>query len=245
MFRRFVQRLVSSGAQVRAASGPRRLHLACGDHGKTGWINVDLFGPGADLRLDLREPLPFPATRSPKSTRSTFSSTSTIRTSSIPSVGTLKRPTRRRRHCCSCASAVACSLPAEYWTLSCLTPKDSLPNMSPGARWGFRWTDGGGRSGATRRCTACTICSGRAASTSTATGEETLARVLQSAGFVDVVRRSYDPARDAANQRDRIAVHDRRETRRARFGEWADVRHPPFARPADEHAATRSLVRWN
>jgi len=29
--------------------------------------------------------------------------------------------------------------------------------------------------------------------------EETLARVLQSAGFVDVVRRSYDPARDAAN----------------------------------------------
>src|SRR6476660_5531456 len=45
--------------RFETASGPRRLHLACGDHGKTGWINVDLFGPGADLRLDLREPLPF------------------------------------------------------------------------------------------------------------------------------------------------------------------------------------------
>ena len=45
--------------RFETASGPCRLHLACGDHGKTGWINVDLFGPGADLRLDLREPLPF------------------------------------------------------------------------------------------------------------------------------------------------------------------------------------------
>lgn len=39
---------------------PVRLNLACGHHPKAGWINVDLFGPGADLRLDLREPMPFP-----------------------------------------------------------------------------------------------------------------------------------------------------------------------------------------
>jgi predicted SAM-dependent methyltransferase len=35
------------------------MNLACGFHPKPGWINVDLFAPEADLRLDLRRPLPF------------------------------------------------------------------------------------------------------------------------------------------------------------------------------------------
>lgn len=35
------------------------LNLASGFHPKPGWINVDLFAPEADLRLDLRRPLPF------------------------------------------------------------------------------------------------------------------------------------------------------------------------------------------
>src|SRR5262249_44388667 len=39
---------------------PVCLNLASGYHPNPGWINVDLFAPGADLRLDLREPMPFP-----------------------------------------------------------------------------------------------------------------------------------------------------------------------------------------
>jgi predicted SAM-dependent methyltransferase len=39
--------------------GPVRLNLGSGYHPKPGWINVDLLAPQADLRLDLREPLPF------------------------------------------------------------------------------------------------------------------------------------------------------------------------------------------
>src|SRR5262245_5055226 len=35
------------------------INLASGFHPKRGWINVDLFAPQADLRLDLRRPLPF------------------------------------------------------------------------------------------------------------------------------------------------------------------------------------------
>lgn len=47
---------------VRTASSvefPCALHIGCGPNRKPGWINID-FGPGADLCLDLREPLPFP-----------------------------------------------------------------------------------------------------------------------------------------------------------------------------------------
>ncbi|MCC5916041.1 MAG: methyltransferase domain-containing protein [Cryomorphaceae bacterium] len=37
-----------------------KLHLACGEVYKEGWVNIDLFSKGADLKLDLRRPLPFP-----------------------------------------------------------------------------------------------------------------------------------------------------------------------------------------
>jgi predicted SAM-dependent methyltransferase len=39
---------------------PTKLHLGCGRNRKDGWVNIDLFDSGADLRLDLREPWPFP-----------------------------------------------------------------------------------------------------------------------------------------------------------------------------------------
>lgn len=41
-------------------SPPPKLNLGCGENVKPGWLNVDLFKDTADLRLDLREPLPFP-----------------------------------------------------------------------------------------------------------------------------------------------------------------------------------------
>jgi predicted SAM-dependent methyltransferase len=37
-----------------------RLHVGCGPNYKPGWVNIDL-SPQGDLRLDIREPLPFPA----------------------------------------------------------------------------------------------------------------------------------------------------------------------------------------
>lgn len=48
---------------LRLALGYRRavglrLHLGCGHNLKQGWVNIDL-GSGADLTLDLREALPF------------------------------------------------------------------------------------------------------------------------------------------------------------------------------------------
>lgn len=39
---------------------PLKLNLGSGPNIKPGWLNIDLFDPGADLQLDLREPWPFP-----------------------------------------------------------------------------------------------------------------------------------------------------------------------------------------
>lgn len=51
-------------ALARAADGfvpPHRLHLACGNVRKDGWINIDIVEtPATDLVLDLAQDLPFP-----------------------------------------------------------------------------------------------------------------------------------------------------------------------------------------
>jgi predicted SAM-dependent methyltransferase len=39
---------------------PLKLNLGCGPNARPGWLNIDLFEPGADLQLDLREDWPFP-----------------------------------------------------------------------------------------------------------------------------------------------------------------------------------------
>jgi len=49
-------------ARQLMADASDKLHLGCGPNHKAGWLNVDLSG-AADLKLDLREPLPFPDNR--------------------------------------------------------------------------------------------------------------------------------------------------------------------------------------
>jgi predicted SAM-dependent methyltransferase len=45
--------------RAQSISGRRlRLHIGCGADVRSGWLNIDL-EPAADLRLDLRRPLPF------------------------------------------------------------------------------------------------------------------------------------------------------------------------------------------
>jgi predicted SAM-dependent methyltransferase len=56
------QRLHRAGvrkARSLRSRAPLKLNLGCGENVKAGWLNVDLFKETADLRLDLREPLPF------------------------------------------------------------------------------------------------------------------------------------------------------------------------------------------
>jgi predicted SAM-dependent methyltransferase len=55
------RRHLSSSRRARRMliHAPLKLNLGCGTNRKAGWVNIDLFGD-ADLRLDLREALPFP-----------------------------------------------------------------------------------------------------------------------------------------------------------------------------------------
>ncbi len=60
--RELAANVVHVGGWLAAALGPRlgelQLHLGCGRRRLEGWVNVDL-RRGADVRIDLREPLPF------------------------------------------------------------------------------------------------------------------------------------------------------------------------------------------
>lgn len=51
---------VSTKVRRLALDRPLKLDLGCGPNPKAGWVNIDL-ARGADLRLDLREPLPLPS----------------------------------------------------------------------------------------------------------------------------------------------------------------------------------------
>jgi SAM-dependent methyltransferase len=50
---------LATAARRLAPARLRRIHLGCGSKHRPGWLNLDLH-PAADLRLDLREPLPLP-----------------------------------------------------------------------------------------------------------------------------------------------------------------------------------------
>jgi predicted SAM-dependent methyltransferase len=47
-------------AQKLLSAPPVKLNLGCGPDPKAGWLNIDLFDSRADLQLDLREHWPFP-----------------------------------------------------------------------------------------------------------------------------------------------------------------------------------------
>lgn len=47
-------------AQKSLSAPPVKLNLGCGPNSKASWLNIDLFDPRADLRLDLRKHWPFP-----------------------------------------------------------------------------------------------------------------------------------------------------------------------------------------
>jgi predicted SAM-dependent methyltransferase len=186
--------------RLERTEGPRRLNLACGDHGKAGWINVDLFGPAADLRLDLREPLPFSDNTIAEIYTEHFFEhldypnvldsmgwdleTDNNRSEALEFV----RECRRVLVPGGVLDIVvpdAEGLIAEY----VVRHQVGFPKHHPW--WGPKWCD------TPMHCVNYLFRQGR--EHKYAYDEETLMRVLESAGFVTVTRRTFDATRDAAN----------------------------------------------
>lgn len=197
-----IQRLHRSSsrrARLLAKPRPMRLNLASGVHSKPGWVNVDLFTPDADLRLDLREPLPF-EDKSADFIYAEHFFEHLDYPNLVDSTGwALETPN---------ASSEALGFLRECWRI--LVPGGVLDLAVPDAEglieqyvqrrdvpfsfqewWGPKWCD------TTMHCVNYLFRQGR--QHKYAYDEETLRRVLESSGFVGVVRRGFDPSMDAPN----------------------------------------------
>jgi predicted SAM-dependent methyltransferase len=176
-------------------NGALRLNLASGCHPKRDWINVDLFAPTADLRLDLRRPFPFPDNSVDRIYVEHF-----FEHLEYPNVDesmgwkfeTPESPSQ------------ALSFLRECWRV--LAPDGVLDLVVPDAElligeyvnrrgegpmagwWGPKWCD------TAMHCVNYLFRQGR--EHKYAYDEETLKRVLQTARFVEITRRDFDPLTD-------------------------------------------------
>ena len=185
-------------AQLRVGDPPRRLNLACGHINKAGWLNVDLFSPAADVRLDLRRPFPFPDDSADYIYTEHFfehleypnvidSMGWDLEGSTSPSEA--HQFLRECRRVLSSGGTVDVVVPDAAGIIDVYVTYRDCDSSTPW--WGPTWCDTGMhrvnylfRQGRQHKY---------------AYDEETLTRVLQHAGFVDVHRRPFDPQMDAPN----------------------------------------------
>jgi predicted SAM-dependent methyltransferase len=174
---------------------PVWLNLASGHHPKPGWINVDLFAPGADLRLDLREPMPFPDRSIDRIYVEHF-----FEHLNYPSVFSsdawrFERPSepseamaflRECRRILKDQGRLDLLVPDAEGMIGVYIQRTSISGSEDW--WGPRWCD------TAMHQVNYLFRQGR--EHKYAYDEETLERVLSSAGFVGVSRRPFDPAVD-------------------------------------------------
>jgi predicted SAM-dependent methyltransferase len=183
----------------RYTSGGLRLNLGSGYHPKSGWVNVDLFAPTADLRLDLRRPFPFP-----DGSATYIYSEHVFEHFDYPNVyestgwdfqGT-DRPSEALTFLSECRRVLAPGgaldlvVPDAEGMIGEYVRRADTPAPLEGW-WGPRWCD------TPMHCVNYLFRQGR--EHKYAYDEETLRRILETAGFDDVVRRLFDPAMDAPN----------------------------------------------
>ena len=189
---------VRNAARLASRDTPLRLNLASGRVPKPGWINVDLFGPVADLRLDLRRPLPFRER-----------STSYIYVEhffehlDLPNVTESTgwdfegegRPSealqflRERHRVLSPGGVLDLVVPDTEGMIGVYVGRHGEPEQPEVPWWGPRWCD--------THMHRVNYLFRQGREHKYAYDEETLARVVRSAGFDDVRRRPFDPAIDA------------------------------------------------
>ena len=188
---------------VRQAAGlaersPFKLNLASGHRPKEKWLNVDLFAPVADLRLDLRRPLPFRDNAAdyiyvehffehleyPNVTHSMGWEHEALGRSSEA-----LQFLRECRRVLTAGGVLDVVVPDAEGMISVYVARH---DVEPGvAWWGPTWCD--------TQMHQVNYLFRQGRQHKYAYDEETLAKVLASTGFDCIQRRSFDPAMDAPN----------------------------------------------
>ena len=184
-----------------SAAAPLRVNLASGHHPKAGWLNVDLFAPDADLRLDLREPLPFRDNSVAVVYCEHFfehldypnvadAVAWTLETAESPSeaLGFL----RECRRVLVPGGVLDIVVPDAEIIIGEYVNRHQ-PGCPVPAWWGPAWCD--------TELHRVNYLFRQGREHKYAYDYETLRRVIESAGFVGVERRPFDPTRDAGNHR--------------------------------------------
>ena len=181
-------------------NGPIRLNLASGFHPKPGWVNVDLTAPHADLRLDLREPLPFA-----DASVDTIYAEHFFEHLSYPDLGdstawhleSPDRPSDALQFLRECRRVLVRGgtldlvVPDAEMMLDEYSTRREQPFPRHEEWWGPKWCD------TPMHCVNYLFRQGR--EHRYAYDCETLMRVLCGAGFTEVQRRAFDPLLDAPN----------------------------------------------
>jgi predicted SAM-dependent methyltransferase len=173
-------------ARQYAGMADLRLHLGSGPNRKSDWINIDLYTAEADLRLDLRERFPF-ADGSAAHIYSEhvfehFEFPLEVQHVLAESLRVLKA-----------GGVFDVGVPDTEWPLRAYSEDEAEYFRLAREEFHPRWCD--------TRLHNINYHFRQGAEHKYAWDEETLTKVLVAAGFVDVVRREYDPGLDSEKRR--------------------------------------------
>ncbi len=184
-----IQRRHRRGCKIaRQIATPLKLNLGCGSNLKPGWVNADLFEEGADLSLDLREPLPFPD-----------KSATTIYSEHF--FEHLEYPAEVESFLKECWRVLApggvfsVALPDTQWPLlSYANHNQEYFLEAKNRRWGPEWCR-------ETRLHQINYHFRQGGEHKYAYDFETLAKVLQNAGYGNIIERGFDPALDSVRRK--------------------------------------------
>jgi predicted SAM-dependent methyltransferase len=164
-----------------------KLHLGCGAQIKQGWVNIDLMTDGADLHLDLRESLPF----RDNSVAVVYSEHVFEHLAYPLETGLLLRESLRVLRP---GGIFSVGVPDTEWPLKAyVNGDDAYFELALRNRWH--------PDTCTTRMHQINHHFRQGAEHKYAYDEQTLARVLEEAGFVSIERREFDPSLDTERRR--------------------------------------------
>jgi predicted SAM-dependent methyltransferase len=208
---------VRTARQFAGATG-LKLHLACGPNIKPGWLNIDLFARRADLRLDLREPFPF----ADSSVAVIYSEHFFEHLAYPGEVGHMLRESLR---VLQPGGLFSVGVPDTEPLLEAYATGDEATFRRYQERWHPSWCD--------THVHQVNYHFRQGTQHKYAYDFETLARILETAGFEQITRRTFDPSLDSEARREGTLYVDARKPlasaqRPRRLNESRD----PAAQPA-------------